>query len=83
MVKGANPSLLWAAVLVFPITFFITSYRWNLLLSVLEIRMRQGRTFVLNMVGCFYNTFMPGSTGETCSRRGTRPSRRLIARGPS
>jgi uncharacterized protein (TIRG00374 family) len=63
MARGAKPSLLWAAIFVFPITFLITSYRWNELLKALDIHLGQGRTFVLNMVGCFYNTFMPGSTG--------------------
>jgi uncharacterized protein (TIRG00374 family) len=63
MVAKANPLLLLAALLVFPLTFLITSYRWDLLLKVLEIKMQLSRAFVLNMVGCFYNTFMPGSTG--------------------
>jgi len=63
LVRRANPSLLWASLLVFPITFLVTSYRWNELLKALDIRMPQSRTFVLNMVGCFYSSFLPGSTG--------------------
>jgi uncharacterized protein (TIRG00374 family) len=63
LVKRANPSLLWASLLIFPVTFLVTSYRWNELLKALDIRMGQSRTFVLNMVGCFYNSFLPGSTG--------------------
>jgi hypothetical protein len=63
MVRRANPWLLWAALLIFPVTFLVTSYRWNELLKALEIHIGQSRTFVLNMVGAFYNTFMPGSTG--------------------
>jgi uncharacterized protein (TIRG00374 family) len=63
MIHAAKPGLLWAALLVFPITFLITSYRWHELLKVLDIHIGQTRTFVLNMVGAFYNTFMPGSTG--------------------
>lgn len=63
MIHNARPGLLWAAIFVFPLTFFLTSYRWNGLLAALGINVTQGRTFVLNMVGCFYNTFMPGSTG--------------------
>ena len=63
MVKGARPSLLWLALLVFPITFAITSYRWHELLKPLDIHIPLRRTFALNMVGAFYNTFMPGSTG--------------------
>ncbi len=63
MVRGANGWLLWASILVFPITFIVTSYRWNELLKALDIHLKQSRTFVLTMVGCFYNTFLPGSTG--------------------
>src|SRR5208282_818871 len=58
LVKRAQPSLL-----VFPVTFLITSYRWHELLKALDIYIGSGRTFVLNMVGCFYNSFLPGSTG--------------------
>lgn len=59
----ANPTLLWASVLIFPIVYFITSHRWHELLGALDIHLGHARTFVLNMVGAFYNTFMPGSTG--------------------
>jgi uncharacterized protein (TIRG00374 family) len=41
----------------------LTSFRWNWLLKTVEINLTLGRTFVLNMVGAFYNTFIPGSTG--------------------
>jgi uncharacterized membrane protein YbhN (UPF0104 family) len=60
---GNRPWLLLLSVLIFPITFLVTSYRWHQLLAALEIAIPLGRTFVLNMVGAFYNTFMPGSTG--------------------
>jgi len=63
MVRRADPMMLWAAVLIFPVTFIVTSLRWHALLKALEINMSLGRAFVLNMVGAFYNTFMPGSTG--------------------
>jgi uncharacterized protein (TIRG00374 family) len=63
LVKEARPSLLWAALLVFPITFIVTSYRWHELLKALEIPISLGKAFVINMVGSFYNTFLPGSTG--------------------
>ena len=42
LVKGARPSLLWAALLVFPITFLITSYRWHELLKPLDIHIGLG-----------------------------------------
>ncbi len=63
MVRGASPWLLVLAVVVFPITFIVTSFRWHELLKALDIHIGLWRTFVLNMVGSFYNTFMPGSTG--------------------
>jgi len=59
----ANPYLLILCVLIFPVTFLITTYRWHKLLQALDIRIGLGRAFVLTMVGAFYNTFMPGSTG--------------------
>lgn len=58
-----KPLYLILAVLVFPITYIITSFRWHLLLKLLDIQMTLARAFVINMVGAFYNTFMPGSTG--------------------
>ncbi len=63
MVQGADLRFFLAALLVMPITILITSVRWHELLKALEIRLTLGRTFVLNMVGIFYNSFMPGSTG--------------------
>jgi uncharacterized protein (TIRG00374 family) len=63
MVAQARPALLWASVFVFSITFIITSYRWWDLLKALDIYLPLSRAFAINMVACFYNTFMPGSTG--------------------
>ncbi|MDP9174607.1 MAG: flippase-like domain-containing protein [Planctomycetota bacterium] len=63
MLHEADPRFLLAALLVFPITILITSYRWHELLKALDIHLSLARIFVLNMVGLFYNTFMPGSTG--------------------
>lgn len=63
LVKQADLAYLLAALFVLPISFLITSRRWHLLLGAMDIRLTQARTFVLNMVGAFYNTFMPGSTG--------------------
>ena len=60
---GDRPWLLLASIAIFPITFAVTSLRWHWLLGALQIHIPLARTFVLNMVGAFYNTFMPGSTG--------------------
>jgi uncharacterized membrane protein YbhN (UPF0104 family) len=61
--SGSKPWLLVLAILIFPITYIVTSIRWWWLLRVLEIYITLSRAFVLNMVGAFYNTFMLGSTG--------------------
>lgn len=63
VVGGANPMYLLLAVIVFPVTFILVSARWAMLLRALGIQISNGRTFVLTMVGLFYNNFMPGSTG--------------------
>lgn len=63
MVRHAQTSLLLAALAIMPLTFLITSYRWHELLLALGIHIGQAKAFVLTMVGAFYNTFMPGSTG--------------------
>jgi uncharacterized protein (TIRG00374 family) len=63
MVRQANPLYLGASALIFPLTFLITGIRWHWLMQMLGIRMGRARAFVLNMVGAFYSTFMPGSTG--------------------
>jgi glycosyltransferase 2 family protein len=62
-IREADPTLLWAAILIFPITYLITGLRWYYLMRPLGIRMSAVRAFVLNVVGMFYSTFMPGSTG--------------------
>lgn len=63
VVKRADHAYLLAALLIFPLNYVITSFRWKRLLSVLEIPIGAARAFQINMVGAFYNTFMPGSTG--------------------
>ncbi|HEX4054658.1 MAG TPA: lysylphosphatidylglycerol synthase transmembrane domain-containing protein [Tepidisphaeraceae bacterium] len=64
MVREADLYFILAALAVFPVTIVITSLRWHELLKAVDIRLRLSRTFVLNMVGMFYNTIMPtGSTG--------------------
>lgn len=61
--SGNKPWLLLLCVLIFPITYIVTSFRWHQLLKALDIHLTISRTFALNMVGAFYNTFMLGSTG--------------------
>ncbi len=63
MIRNANIHYIFAALAIFPLTILITSVRWHELLKPLDIRLTLERTFVLNMVGLFYNTIMPGSAG--------------------
>lgn len=64
MLREANPWLLVLSVAIFPLTILLTSVRWRKLLQALEISISFARTFALNIVGMFYNTFIPtGSTG--------------------
>jgi uncharacterized protein (TIRG00374 family) len=63
LVRSARPLYLLLALLVIPLTYLLTTWRWHMLLGAMEIYIGLWRTFVLNMVGAFYNTFMPGSTG--------------------
>jgi uncharacterized protein (TIRG00374 family) len=41
----------------------MTGFRWYLLLKAVGIDIGPLRAFIINMVGAFYNTFLPGSTG--------------------
>ena len=63
LVREANTLYLLIGLCLLPLSYLITSRRWHMLLETQDIHMGQGRAFVLNMVGSFYNSFMPGSTG--------------------
>ena len=66
LIRQASQKNLWKlviAILIFPITFMLGAIRWHELLKALDIHIGLALTFTLNMVGAFYNTFMPGSTG--------------------
>jgi uncharacterized protein (TIRG00374 family) len=63
MVHQADPRFLAGAVFILPLCHLLTSLRWHVLLAALDIRISQARTFTINMVGAFYNAFMPGTTG--------------------
>jgi uncharacterized membrane protein YbhN (UPF0104 family) len=63
LVAMADTPLLLLALAVFPIGFLVTTYRWYFLLKAADIQIPLRRVFVLNMVGAFYNSFIPGTTG--------------------
>jgi uncharacterized protein (TIRG00374 family) len=63
MVRKENRRFLLAAIGIFPLTYLLTGFRWYLLLKAVGIDIGPLRAFIINMVGAFYNTFLPGSTG--------------------
>jgi uncharacterized membrane protein YbhN (UPF0104 family) len=63
MLRGANIWLLVIAVVIFPTAISLPAVRWHRLLRALGVSVPLSRAFVITMVGNFYNTFMPGSTG--------------------
>lgn len=63
MAREADWKYFAAALLVLPLSYLLTAYRWHVLLEAQQIHIGLARTFVMNMVGAFYNSFMPGSTG--------------------
>ncbi len=63
MFAQAQTRYLWIAIGIFPVVFLLTALRWQRLLKAIEVQLPFRRIFALNMVGCFYNSFMPGSTG--------------------
>lgn len=66
LVRQASQKNLWMlilAIVLFPITFTLCSWRWHELLKALQIHIGVYLAFTLTMVGAFYNTFLPGSTG--------------------
>jgi uncharacterized protein (TIRG00374 family) len=60
---NAHPWFLLSSIFVFPIVFFIVSYRWKRIVEAMELSITFATSFALTMVGAFYNTFLPGSTG--------------------
>jgi uncharacterized protein (TIRG00374 family) len=63
LVREADRKFLLLAVLIVPLSYVLTSVRWHLLLESLGIRLSFSRSLALNLVGAFYNAFMPGTTG--------------------
>lgn len=63
MVREANGWLLALAIAVFPITIVMTAFRWEQILRSQEVAIGFGQSLLLTLVGNFYNSFLPGSTG--------------------
>ncbi|MFT3787937.1 MAG: lysylphosphatidylglycerol synthase transmembrane domain-containing protein [Tepidisphaeraceae bacterium] len=62
-VSKANPWILLLAMAVYPVIYGLTTWRWWLLMRIVDVRMPLSRAFAINMVGSFYNSFLLGSTG--------------------
>jgi len=63
MLRNANVWLIVLAFAIFPTAISLPAVRWHRLLRALGLAIPLSRAFVLTMVGNFFNTFMPGSTG--------------------
>src|SRR5215210_3162192 len=60
---SANKWWMLAAFAVYGGVEVCATVRWYLLLAVQDIRLSKTRTFMLLMVGVFFNLFLPGGTG--------------------
>ena len=58
----ANAWLLLGALIIVGIPFFLTAWRWQLLMSVQDMHLSYAQCLRLNFVGQFYSTFLPGTT---------------------
>lgn len=63
MVRSADTTYLLLALAVIPAIYLLTGYRWWLLLRLLGVPIPVRQALQINLVGTFYNTFLPGSTG--------------------
>ena len=59
----ADPAWLFCGFVICGIVEFIAGLRWRLLLEVQGIHLPWPRLFSLLMIGVFFNSFVPGSTG--------------------
>ena len=62
LIVRANAWLLLAALIIVGIPFFLTAWRWRLLMSVQDMDLSYAQCLRLNFVGQFYSTFLPGTT---------------------
>lgn len=61
--KLFNPLLLSAALLNLVVTYYFSSWRWQILLAVQNIRIPRWECYKLNLIGLFFNYVMPGGVG--------------------
>lgn len=59
----AHPWLFGLATLLLLIPIMLTSFRWRMLLLAQDSAISFRKTLSLNLIGCFFNVFLPGGTG--------------------
>lgn len=62
LIRRANGWLLLAALIIVGIPFFMTTWRWQMLMRIQDMRLSYPQCLRLNFVGQFYSTFLPGTT---------------------
>ncbi|MBL8024765.1 MAG: flippase-like domain-containing protein, partial [Fibrobacteres bacterium] len=62
-VLSADPLYLGIGCAVFFVSIVLSAVQWNLLLSHQGVVLGERKTFVLYMIGHFFNNFLPGAMG--------------------
>ncbi|MDD5261527.1 MAG: lysylphosphatidylglycerol synthase transmembrane domain-containing protein [Methylacidiphilales bacterium] len=61
--RNAEPRWIAYAFISIGIGYFCSAVRWRYLLQVQHVRLTLGKTWVMTMIGIFFNQCMPASTG--------------------
>jgi uncharacterized protein (TIRG00374 family) len=61
--RGANPSLFLACLCANILLYLLLSYRWQLLLNVLTLKVPIQKLYGAYLIGVFFNNFLPTSIG--------------------
>jgi len=62
-VVSADPLFLAAGCTIFFVSIFLSAVQWNLLLKHQGVIIGEKQTFILYMIGHFFNNFLPGAMG--------------------
>lgn len=63
-----NLNYFMAAVLTLAFPIALTSLRWQILLRAQKIYIPVNQVVIIDLIGCFFNSFLPGSTGGDAYR---------------
>lgn len=61
--KGVDFFFLGLAFAITPVLIFLSSWKWQILLSAQGIKVSLGKLFALYLVGIFFNNLMPSTVG--------------------